>query len=346
MRDAGDRRLAERRAEEGHAPRHDKVAHAAEHRREHQDAEEPADEERVLKVARQDAARGEVGEPAVERGHARTARRPSGAGISSRTCADASTSRRAVRDARGDRGRSRDRRGGAPARDRATPSGSSCARCGGAAAGCPRTSPARSRRGPLPGSSSTSSSGSGSSACASSTRRSSPPERTASGRPLQARQTDAPEQARRRVAARAREAQAHRAPLARQRQEVADRDGQRRVDGEVLRDVADGAVRRASSAGCRPANAICPARPRPACSCRRRSVRRARGCCRGATRIATSSSSVSPSRRTTSRSISSRTSAAAELAHASSTSARIIVSTFAAFPSRTCRRCTRPTRCG
>src|SRR6202035_2951778 len=91
-RDARDRRLAERRAEERHAPRHDQMAYTAEDRREHEHAQKSPHEKRVLKIARQTAALGQAADPCVERRHARAARRPGTAGSSSRTLDVASTS--------------------------------------------------------------------------------------------------------------------------------------------------------------------------------------------------------------------------------------------------------------
>ena len=129
---------------------------------------------------------------------------------------------------------------------------------------------------PAVGSSRSSSSGSGSSACASSTRRSSPPESTDERAPLEARQADArPAAARcvRRVGAR--EAEADRPPLPRQRQKIGDRDRQGRIDGEALRHVADRARCRVQFIDDPSVERdLARGRPRAACSCRRRWARR------------------------------------------------------------------------
>ena len=122
MRDAGDGRLSERRAEEGHAPGDDQVAHAAEDRREHEHAQEAADEKRILEVGRQQAALRQPADPAVERGHARATRRSRAVGSSSRTRAVARMSTRRLRRRHAGRGRSPGRPRAAPVRDRARPS--------------------------------------------------------------------------------------------------------------------------------------------------------------------------------------------------------------------------------
>ena len=194
MRDAGDRRLAERGAEKRHAPRDDEVAHAAEDRREHQHAEEAANEERILEIARQEPALRQAADPGVEAGHARALRRSPTAGSSSRTLAVARMSHRSFgddppiedRDPIGDASHllqivrhHQDRRLPGPLRRRAA-----------SRRGCATADSSR----PAVGSSSISSSGSGSSACASSTRRSSPPESTASGRRSRPAQADAVQQ--------------------------------------------------------------------------------------------------------------------------------------------------------
>ena len=228
------------------------MAQPAEDRREDQGAEKSANQERILEVGRQPALLRELADPRVE-SRSRGAPARDGSSASTRSSASVSARRplgddRSIehRDPIGDTAHLieivRHHQHGRPAVLQRAKQLLELAHPAFVEAGWP------ARRG-------CSSSGIGSSACASSTRRSSPPDSTDSGRRSRPAQPDVAQQRPRCAAGvAALDAEADRPPLARQRQKILDRHRQARIDGEALRHIADAAVACASCATMRPSN--------------------------------------------------------------------------------------------